>query len=75
MTEGSHLLKLLELAQTHGITLAQLALAWVLEREEISCAIIGATSLKQLEENLKAKDVELGDDLVADINVIIDKKV
>jgi len=68
-------IKLMELAQTHDLTLAQLALAWVLKSEEISCAIIGATSLKQLEENLKAKDVELGDDLVAEINVIIDKKV
>ena len=68
-------IKLMELAQTHDLTLAQLALAWVLKRKEISCAIIGATSLKQLEENLKAKDVELGDDLVAEINVIIDKKV
>ena len=67
-------IKLMELAQTHDLTLAQLALGWVLKREEISCAIIGATSLKQLEENLKAKDVELGDDLVAEINVIIDKK-
>ncbi len=67
--------KLMKLAQTHDLTLAQLALGWLLKREEISCAIIGATSLKQLEENLKAKDVELGDDLVAEINVIIDKKV
>ena len=66
-------IKLMELAQTHDLTLAQLALAWVLERKEISCAIIGATSLKQLEENLKAKDVELGADLVAEINVIIDR--
>ena len=66
-------IKLMKLAQTHDLTLAQLALAWVLKRKEISCAIIGATSLKQLEENLKAKDVELGADLVAEINVIIDR--
>ena len=65
--------KLMELAQTQDITLSQLALAWLLKREEISCAIIGATSLKQLEENLKAKDIELGADLVAEINVIIDR--
>lgn len=65
---------LLALARTHDLTLAQLALAWVLKREEISCAIIGATSLKQLEENLKAKDVELGAEIVAEINVILDSK-
>ena len=67
-------IKLIELARTHGITLAQLAVAWVLKREEISCAIIGATSLKQLEENLKAKDVELGDELMEKIEEIIDNK-
>ncbi|MCH7946200.1 MAG: aldo/keto reductase family protein [candidate division Zixibacteria bacterium] len=70
----SKVIDLLALARTHDLTLAQLALAWVLKREEISCAIIGATSLKQLEENLKAKDVELGADLVAEINVILDSK-
>ena len=70
----SKVIDLLALSRTHDLTLAQLALAWVLKREEISCAIIGATSLKQLEENLKAKDVELGAEIVAEINVILDSK-
>jgi aryl-alcohol dehydrogenase-like predicted oxidoreductase len=64
----------MELAQSHGVTLAQLAVAWVLERDEISSAIIGATSLEQLEENLKAKDVELDGKTMAKIEVILDNK-
>ena len=67
-------IKLMELAKTHGITLAQLALAWLLKREEISCAIVGATSLKQLEENLKAKDVELSEGLMEKVEGILDNK-
>jgi aryl-alcohol dehydrogenase-like predicted oxidoreductase len=38
---------------------AQVALAWVLRRPEVSSAIIGATSEAQLDENLKAGDLEL----------------
>ena len=40
-------------------TPTQLALAWVLRRREISSAIIGATNVEQLEENVKAIDVKL----------------
>lgn len=42
------------LADEAGLTRAQLALAWVLAHPEISSAIIGATSVEQLEENLGA---------------------
>ena len=66
--------KLMELAKTQEITLAQMAVAWILRKDDISSAIVGATSLKQLEENLKAKDVQLGDDLIDEINVILDSK-
>jgi len=40
-------------------TPGQVALAWVLRRKEISSAIIGATSPQQLEENLKATEIQL----------------
>ena len=38
---------------------APVALAWVLRRPEVSSAIIGATSVVQLEENLKALEIQL----------------
>jgi len=51
--------KLAPVAEKAGITLAQLALAWVLGRPGISAAIMGATNVRQLDENLKAADVTL----------------
>jgi aryl-alcohol dehydrogenase-like predicted oxidoreductase len=42
-----------------GITMAQLALAWVLRRDEVACAIIGASRPEQVEENAAASGVEL----------------
>ncbi len=42
-----------------GLTPAPVALAWVLRRPQVACAIIGATRIEQLEENLKAADVKL----------------
>lgn len=43
-----------EIAQRRGQTLAQMALAWVLSRHEVSSVIIGASSVAQLENNLKS---------------------
>jgi L-glyceraldehyde 3-phosphate reductase len=41
-----------EIATGRGMTLAQLALAWILRRPEITSALIGASSVAQLEQNL-----------------------
>lgn len=43
-----------EMAQARGVTLAQLALAWALKDPRITTAIIGASSVAQLEANLAA---------------------
>ena len=43
-----------EIASSRGQTLAQIALAWVLRDERITSALIGASSVSQLEENLGA---------------------
>ena len=43
-----------QLAQQRGQTLAEMALAWVLKDELVTSVIIGASSVKQLEDNLKA---------------------
>lgn len=56
------------------MTRAQLALAWVLRREELSCAIVGATGIGQLQENLGAAGVVLAPDAVARIERIIGGK-
>lgn len=43
-----------KLAEQRGQTLAEMALAWVLKNELVTSVIIGASSVKQLEDNLKA---------------------
>ena len=42
------------LAQARGQSLAQMALAWVLRKPQVTSALIGASSVKQLEGNLAA---------------------
>jgi 1-deoxyxylulose-5-phosphate synthase len=53
--------RLRPIADGLGITMAQLALAWVLRREEVACAIIGASRPEQVEENAGASGIELDD--------------
>ena len=53
--------KLDELAKKHGATVSQLSLAWLLHRSPVILPIPGTSSVKHLEENLKAADVTLSD--------------
>ncbi|MDO9128938.1 MAG: L-glyceraldehyde 3-phosphate reductase [Anaerolineales bacterium] len=48
--------KLNEIAQRRGQKLAQMALAWVLHKPQVTSALAGASSVKQLEDNLAALD-------------------
>jgi L-glyceraldehyde 3-phosphate reductase len=56
LTEANlaHVRKLNELAVARGQTLAQLAISWVLRDPRVTSALIGASSVRQLEENLAA---------------------
>ena len=54
-----------QIAEKRGRSLPQFALAWVLNNETITSAICGATSLKQLEENLGATEVKLSKEELA----------
>ena len=45
-----------ELAKARGQTLAQMALAWVLRLPGVTSALIGASSVKQVEEDVAALD-------------------
>jgi aryl-alcohol dehydrogenase-like predicted oxidoreductase len=56
------------IADEAGITLSQLALAWVLHQRNVTSVIIGATRPEQVHENIKAASVQLGDDVVAAID-------
>jgi voltage-dependent potassium channel beta subunit len=59
--------KLSDLAKELGMSSSQLAIAWVLRRKDVSAVITGASSLKQLEDNLAAAEaVSQLDDAVLD---------
>jgi aryl-alcohol dehydrogenase-like predicted oxidoreductase len=51
--------KLRPVADSVGLTLSQLAIAWVLQNENVSSAIMGATKPSQVKENVKASGVKL----------------
>jgi voltage-dependent potassium channel beta subunit len=66
--------KLLQsIADDLGITTAQLAIAWLLRRKEVSSVITGATKLHQLEENLAAREAveNLTEDVLEGIEAIL----
>lgn len=50
--------KLAEMAKTLDCTLAQLAIAWCLRNPDVSTVITGASSVQQIEENMKAVEVK-----------------
>jgi aryl-alcohol dehydrogenase-like predicted oxidoreductase len=53
---------LVEVADGHGVSPAQVALAWLLGRPGVSSVVIGARTDEQLADNLAAGELELGED-------------
>lgn len=51
--------KMCTVAQEHNASVAQIALAWLLSKSVVASIIIGASKLHQLEDNLKAVDIQL----------------
>jgi aryl-alcohol dehydrogenase-like predicted oxidoreductase len=62
--------KYYELAQEHNISLAQMALAYVNSRPFLTSNIIGATSMKQLKENIGSIDITLTAEIMEGIEKI-----
>jgi aryl-alcohol dehydrogenase-like predicted oxidoreductase len=60
------------LAAEAGLSLAQLAVAWVLQNPNVSAAIIGASRPEQVGENAKASGVVLEADLMARIEEVLE---
>jgi voltage-dependent potassium channel beta subunit len=63
--------RLSTLAAENRITVAQLALAWILRHKEISSVIIGASRPEQIEENAKAIDVTLDEHTLEAIDEVL----
>jgi aryl-alcohol dehydrogenase-like predicted oxidoreductase len=56
------------LADEAGLSLAQLAVAWVLQNRNVSSAIVGASRPEQVAENVKASGVRLDETLLKQID-------
>lgn len=59
-----------ELADSHDLTLTQMALAFVQQQQFVMSTIIGATSLEQLKENINSHDIVLSEEILKEIDVI-----
>ena len=62
--------RLVPIAQRLEISLAQLALAWLLHQNNISSVIVGATTFEQLKENMAAGQVKLGQAVLQEIEEV-----
>jgi aryl-alcohol dehydrogenase-like predicted oxidoreductase len=62
--------KYYELAQANDLSLTQLALAFVNSRTFVTSTIIGATTMRQLKENVGSIDIDLTEDVLKSIEAI-----
>ena len=60
--------KLRPVAEQAGLSMAQLAIAWVLQNPGVSAAIVGATRPEQVRENVKASGVRLDEEIMRRID-------
>ena len=59
-----------QLAERHGLTPTQLALAFIKQQFFVTSTIIGATNLDQLKENIQAFEIDLSEEVLQGIQAI-----
>ena len=57
-------------AEKHGVSVARIALAWLLAKKSVMSVIIGAKTLEQLDDNLAACDIELAPAEIAALDAV-----
>jgi len=62
--------KYLEIAEKYELSLAQMSLAFINQQPFITSNIIGATSIKQLAENIASADVKLSKEILKEIDIV-----
>lgn len=67
--------KLRPIAEGLSLSMSQLALAWVLNKKNVSSAIIGASRPEQIEQNAAAVGVHLDNGILAEIDDVLDGTV
>ena len=71
----SRVQQLTPLAEEAGLSMAQLAVAWVLQNDNVATAIIGASRPEQVHDNVEAAGVKLSAELLAKIDEVLDPVV
>jgi aryl-alcohol dehydrogenase-like predicted oxidoreductase len=66
--------ELAAIARNKGITMAQLSLAWVLRRPEMTSAIVGARNARQIAETAQAGDIRLNEAETAQIEAVLQRR-
>ncbi|MFL5908107.1 MAG: aldo/keto reductase, partial [Solirubrobacterales bacterium] len=64
--------RLVPIAEQAGLSMAQMALAWVLREENVASAITGASRPEQVFSNVEASGVELSEDTLDAIDEALD---
>jgi 1-deoxyxylulose-5-phosphate synthase len=67
--------RLVPVAEEAGLTMAQLALAWVLREPNVASAIVGATRPEQVEANASASGIELSEDTLRAVDEAVGEVV
>ena len=59
-----------EIATARGVSVARIALAWLLHQRSVMSVIIGANTVEQLDDNLAATEVELSTEDLARLDAV-----
>ena len=59
-----------EIANGKGVSVAQIALAWLLHQQVVSSVIIGAKRVDQLNDNIAATEIRFTDDELQKLNAV-----
>ncbi|HNR33563.1 MAG TPA: aldo/keto reductase, partial [Candidatus Hydrogenedentes bacterium] len=62
--------ELAALARALGASAAELALAWCLRNRHVSSVILGASNVAQLDQNLRAAELHIPDDVMAKLDAL-----
>ncbi len=63
------------IAESVELSMAQLAIAWVLQNQNVAAALVGASRPEQVAENVKAAGVKLSDETMTAIDEVLDDSV
>ncbi len=59
-----------KVGKAHGVSVARIALAWLLQRKGVMSVIIGAKTIEQLDDNLAATELTLSPDDIAALDEV-----